>query len=191
MECRRICRFRSRNLICLRRRAKPPGHFCGAMVGGLCGRIFKQRRKGLYYFHYLPLADGARLQRFAGNIWHVYGQRGLPDSATALAIFRAQLINLEWAQPRGARNIACLLRTSDMDDGAGHALVTAYALQAAGWVVVVADCEPRSAECALGADYFQDSARVAWLLSDPCRFLLSAGSTISLAAGGNAVHGAR
>jgi len=41
--------------------------------------------------------------------------------------FVAQLINLEWAQPGSAEHRVFAAK-GDVDDGAGHALVTAYAL---------------------------------------------------------------
>lgn len=42
--------------------------------------------------------------------------------------FVAQLINLEWAQPGNGEH-GVFAAKSDVDDGAGHALVTAYALE--------------------------------------------------------------
>jgi hypothetical protein len=42
--------------------------------------------------------------------------------------FAAQLINLEWVQP-GSDTHVMFPAKADLDDGAGHALVTAYALQ--------------------------------------------------------------
>jgi hypothetical protein len=42
--------------------------------------------------------------------------------------FTAQLINLEWVEP-GAQLHDVFHASSDIDDGAGHALVTAYALK--------------------------------------------------------------
>ena len=42
--------------------------------------------------------------------------------------FVAQLINLEWLQPGAAEHKTFSAR-SDIDDGAGHALVTAYAVK--------------------------------------------------------------
>ena len=42
--------------------------------------------------------------------------------------FVAQLINLEWAQPGGGEH-RCMRRRADIEDGAGHELVTAYALK--------------------------------------------------------------
>src|SRR5579885_2501647 len=42
--------------------------------------------------------------------------------------FASQLINLEWVQP-GAAEHQVFSAKADLDDGAGHALVTAYALK--------------------------------------------------------------
>ena len=42
--------------------------------------------------------------------------------------FVAQLINLEWVQPGGGDHLVFSAK-SDVDDGAGHALVTAYAVK--------------------------------------------------------------
>jgi hypothetical protein len=43
--------------------------------------------------------------------------------------FTSQLINLEWVQPPGAGGHTVFPAKSDIDDGAGHALVTAYAVK--------------------------------------------------------------
>ena len=40
-------------------------------------------------------------------------------------LFASQLINLEWVQPGAGEHLIFPAR-SDVDDGAGHALVTAY-----------------------------------------------------------------
>jgi hypothetical protein len=42
--------------------------------------------------------------------------------------FVSQLMNLEWVQP-GAKENRSFPAKSDIDDGGGHALVTAYALK--------------------------------------------------------------
>lgn len=61
--------------------------FCRGVAGGLhwiVPELWRQRRL------LLPLpaaADGARVQQFSGNVWHVYHRCQLSDSAAAGAIF--------------------------------------------------------------------------------------------------------
>ncbi len=52
--------------------------------------------------------------------------------------FVAQLINLEWVQPGGGEHQVYSAK-SDIDDGAGRALVTAYALERpnGGWSLMI------------------------------------------------------
>ena len=82
----------------------------------------------LYYFHYLPVGlyhgCGGSLGTFAMFAVDRQYQILQPTSQ----YFASQLINLEWVQPGNGKH-AVFQATADVDDPAGHALVTAYAVQ--------------------------------------------------------------
>ena len=82
----------------------------------------------LYYFHYLPVGlyhgCGGSLGTFAMFAVDRQYQILQPTSQ----YFASQLINLEWVQPGSGRH-AVFPATVDIDDPAGHSLVTAYAVQ--------------------------------------------------------------
>ena len=46
--------------------------FSGLWLADYIGSFLDAGGNGVYYFHYLPIADGTRLQRFAGYVWHVH-----------------------------------------------------------------------------------------------------------------------
>jgi hypothetical protein len=102
--------------------------FSGLWLADYIGSFLTAGGSGVYYFHYLPLpmehgcndSPGTFGMFTVDNAYQV--QQPLPQ------YFATQLITSEWVQPGSAVHHVFPAR-ADLDDGAGHALVTAYALE--------------------------------------------------------------
>jgi hypothetical protein len=102
--------------------------FSGLWLADYIGSFLTAGGNGVYFFHYLPL----QMEHGCNDSPGTFGmltvdaqykiQQPLPE------FFTSQLINLEWVAP-GADQHKVFPAKSDIDDGAGHAVVTAYALQ--------------------------------------------------------------
>jgi hypothetical protein len=80
----------------------------------------------VYYFHYLPLGLGRGYNNSVGTFGFFSADMDLKIRQPLSQYFASQLINLEWMQPGdGAHKL--FNAVSDIGDGAGHTLVTAYA----------------------------------------------------------------
>ena len=82
---------------------------------------------GLYYFHYLPMG----LYHGCGGSMGTFGMFTVDPNyqiqQPTSQFFASQLINLEWVQPgNGTHRI--FSASSDIEDAAKHAIVTAYAV---------------------------------------------------------------
>jgi hypothetical protein len=83
--------------------------------------------KAVYYFHYLPLGIGHGHNGSQGTFGMFSADRETRKIIQPLSqYFASQLINLEWVQPGNGEH-KLFAATSDVLDGAGHTLVTAYA----------------------------------------------------------------
>jgi hypothetical protein len=83
--------------------------------------------QAVYYFHYLPLGIGHGHNGSQGTFGMFSADRETRKIIQPLSqFFASQLINLEWVQP-GNDEHKLFAATSDVMDGAGHNLVTAYA----------------------------------------------------------------
>src|SRR3984885_15410262 len=102
--------------------------FSGLWLGDYVGSFLNAGGKGLYYFHYLPLQMEHGCNDSPGTFGMFTVDAGYKIQQPLAQFFVAQLINLEWVQPGSAEHRVFAAK-SDVDDGAGHALVTAYALQ--------------------------------------------------------------
>jgi hypothetical protein len=79
----------------------------------------------VYYFHYLPLGVGRGHNGSMGTFDMFSADKDLKIIQPLSQYFASQLINLEWVQPGdGAHGV--FPAESDVLDGAGHVLVTAY-----------------------------------------------------------------
>jgi hypothetical protein len=102
-------------------------NFSGLWLADYIGSFLASGGNGVYYFHYLPM----QVDRGCNNSPGTFGmftvdenykiQQPLPQ------FFSSQLINTEWIQP-GKEVNTIFPASSNIDDGAGHALVTAYAV---------------------------------------------------------------
>ena len=102
--------------------------FSGVWLADYVGSFLNAGGNGLYYFHYLPLQMEHGCNDSPGTFGMFTVDADYKIQQPLAQFFVAQLINLEWAQP-GSGEHRVFPAKGDLDDGAGHALVTAYALQ--------------------------------------------------------------
>ncbi len=81
----------------------------------------------VYYFHYLPLGIGHGVNGSQGTFGMFSTDKDRKILQPLSQFFASQLINLEWVQPgNGEHHVFGAV--SDVHDGAGNTLVTAYAV---------------------------------------------------------------
>lgn len=101
--------------------------FSGLWLADYIGSFLSNGGSGVYYFHYLPL----QLEHGCNDSAGTFGMFTVhPDYSINQALpqfFVSQLINHEWLQADGANQV--FPAASDVSDGVGHALVTAYAVK--------------------------------------------------------------
>jgi hypothetical protein len=102
--------------------------FGALWLGDYIGSFLNAGGNGLYYFDYLPVPVEHGCNDSPGTFGLFSLDANYQFRQPLSQFFAAQLINLEWAQP-GSDTHVMFPAKSDLDDGAGHALVTAYALQ--------------------------------------------------------------
>jgi F5/8 type C domain len=82
----------------------------------------------VYYFHYLPEGLGRGHNGSLGTFEFFSADKDFRIRQPLSQYFASQLINLEWVQPGDAAH-KLFPTVSDVGDGAGHLLVTSYAVQ--------------------------------------------------------------
>jgi len=102
--------------------------FAGLWLADYVGSFLNAGGSGMYYFHYLPLQMEHGCNDSPGTFGMFTVDADYKIQQPLAQFFVAQLINLEWVQPGSAEHRVFAAK-GDVDDGAGHALVTAYALQ--------------------------------------------------------------
>jgi hypothetical protein len=102
--------------------------FSGLWLADYVGSFLNAGGSGMYYFHYLPLQMEHGCNDSPGTFGMFTVDADYKIQQPLAQFFVAQLINLEWVQPGSAEN-RMFAAKGDVDDGAAHALVTAYALQ--------------------------------------------------------------
>jgi hypothetical protein len=102
--------------------------FSGLWLADYIGSLLDAGAKGVYYFHYLPLQMEPGCNSSPGTFGMFTVDAAYKIQQPLAQFFVAQLINLEWAQPGGGEHQVYSAK-SDIDDGAGRELVTAYALK--------------------------------------------------------------
>ncbi|MGA8038224.1 MAG: discoidin domain-containing protein [Candidatus Acidiferrales bacterium] len=90
------------------------------------GAFLSNGGAGVSYFHYLPLGVGRGCNGSLGTFGMFSADRDLKIQQDLSQFFASQLINLEWIQP-GNKPHKLFLSRSDVEDTAGHNLVTSYA----------------------------------------------------------------
>jgi len=102
--------------------------FSGLWLADYIGSLLDAGAKGVYYFHYLPLQMEPGCNSSPGTFGMFTVDPSYKIQQPLAQFFVAQLINLEWAQPGGGEHQVYSAK-SNIDDGAGRELVTAYALK--------------------------------------------------------------
>ena len=102
--------------------------FSGLWLADYIGSFLNAGGNGVYFFHYLPLHMEPGCNGSPGT-FGMFTINGNYEIQQRLAQFYvAQLINLDWVQPAGGAHQVYAAK-SDVEDGAGHDLVTAYAVK--------------------------------------------------------------
>jgi hypothetical protein len=102
--------------------------FSGVWLADYVGSFLTAGGQGLYFFHYLPLQMEHGCNDSPGTFGMFTVDADYAVQQRLPQFFVSQLINREWVKPGGGTH-RVFRASSDVDDGAGHALVTAYALQ--------------------------------------------------------------
>jgi len=103
------------------------------ILGGLwfadyVGAFLAAGGDGLYYFHYLPLGLGRGCNGSMGSFGMFTVDAEYQIQQRTSQFFASQLLNLDWVQPgEGVHHV--FPASSDVQDPAGHVLVTSYALR--------------------------------------------------------------
>ncbi len=101
--------------------------FSGLWLADYIGSFLSNGGSGVYYFHYLPLQLEHGCNDSAGTFGMFTVHPDYSIKQPLAQFFASQLINQEWLQADGANQV--FPASSDVSDGAGHALVTAYAVK--------------------------------------------------------------
>lgn len=101
--------------------------FGALWLADYAGAFLTSGGKALYYFHYLPMG----VHHGCNNSMGTFGMFTTTEKDYQIVqptsqYFGSQLINLEWMQP-GSGEHRLFRAAGDLQDPAGHALVTAYA----------------------------------------------------------------
>jgi hypothetical protein len=102
--------------------------FSGIWLADYIGSFLNSGGKGVYFFHYLPLQMEPGCNSSPGTFGMFTIDANYQIQQPLAQFFVAQLINLEWVEP-GAEEHPVFAANSDIQDGAGHQLVTAYAVK--------------------------------------------------------------
>jgi len=131
--------------------------FSGLWLADYVGSFLNAGGSGMYYFHYLPLQMEHGCIDSPGTFGMFTVDADYQIQQPLAQFFVAQLINLEWAQPGSAEHRVFAAK-GDVDDGAGHALVTAYALERPDgqWSLLVVNRDQQNGHSVRIS--FQDSA---------------------------------
>jgi hypothetical protein len=102
--------------------------FSGLWLGDYIGSFLTAGGNGVYIFHYLPLPAEHGCNDSPGSFGFLSIDKNYNIQQPLAQFWVSQIINKEWVQP-GSGEHEVFPAHADIDDGAGHALVTAYALK--------------------------------------------------------------
>ena len=120
--------------------------FAGVWLADYIGSFLNSGGKAVYFFHYLPLQMEPGCNSSPGTFGMFTVDNNYQIQQPLAQFFVAQLINLEWVQPAGGEH-QVFAANSDLEDGAGHALVTAYAVKRPDgtWAVMAVNRDQQNA----------------------------------------------
>lgn len=102
--------------------------FSGIWLADYIGSFLNAGGNGVYFFHYLPLQMEPGCDNSPGTFGMFTVDANYQIQQPLAQFFVAQLINLEWVQP-GSLEHEVFSASSNVSDGAGHDLITAYAVK--------------------------------------------------------------
>jgi hypothetical protein len=102
--------------------------FAGVWLADYIGSFLRAGGKSVYFFHYLPLPMEPGCNSSPGTFAMETIDKNYEIQQPLAQYFVAQLINLEWVQPGGGEHQVFTAK-SNINDGAGHDLVTTYAVK--------------------------------------------------------------
>jgi hypothetical protein len=103
--------------------------FSALWLADYAGSFLNSGGKGLYFFHYLPLQMEHGCNDSPGTFGLFTIDKDYQVQQQLAEYFASQMINLEWIKPADGEHHVFSAK-SDIGDGAGHSLLTAYALKA-------------------------------------------------------------
>ncbi len=120
--------------------------FAGIWLADYIGSFLNSGGKGVYFFHYLPLQMEPGCNGSPGTFGMFTIDADYQIQQPLAQFFVAQLINLEWVQPSGSEHQVFTAK-SDTQDGAGHDLLTAYAVKRPDgtWAVMAVNRDQQNA----------------------------------------------
>ncbi len=102
--------------------------FSALWLADYAGSFLNSGGKGLYYFHYLPLQMEHGCNDSPGTFGMFTVDANYQVEQPIAQFFASQMINQEWIKSPAAE-YRVFPAKGDLVDGAGHSLITAYALQ--------------------------------------------------------------
>ncbi len=110
----------------------------GLWLADYIGAFLANGGNAVYYFHYLPEAMGSGHNGSLGTFSFYTADKDLKLGQPTAQFFVSQLLNRQWLQP-GDQEHRLYGAHSDISDGAGHELVTAYPVQRpdGAWALLV------------------------------------------------------
>jgi hypothetical protein len=120
--------------------------FAGIWLADYIGSFLNSGGNAVYFFHYLPLQMEPGCNSSPGTFGMFTIDANYQIQQPLAQFFVAQLINLEWAQPGGGDHQVFAAK-SESGDGAGHDLVTAYAVKRPDgkWAVMAVNRDQQNA----------------------------------------------
>lgn len=120
--------------------------YSGIWLADYIGSFLNAGGNGVYFFHYLPLQMEPGCDNSPGTFGMFTVDANYQIQQPLAQFFVAQLINLEWVQP-GSGEHQVFSASSDVSDGAGHDLVTAYAVKRpdGSWAVMAVNRDQENA----------------------------------------------
>lgn len=102
--------------------------FSGLWLADYIGSFLNSGGNAVYFFHYLPLQMEPGCNNSPGTFGMSTVDAAYQIQQPLAQFFVSQLINFDWVQP-GHGEHQVFAAASDIEDGAGHALLTAYAIE--------------------------------------------------------------
>jgi hypothetical protein len=120
--------------------------FSGLWLADYIGSFLTAGGNGVYYFHYLPLLMEHGCNDSPGTFGMLSVDAHYKIEQPLAQFFVSQLINLEWVASGQKLNDVYPAK-GDVDDGAGHAIVTAYAVKRSDglWSLLVVNRDQHNA----------------------------------------------